>query len=524
MLERTWLDRAIGLVSPRTEFKRLQYRAAARTLTAHYEGGSTGRRTDNWRAPSTGPTAASAITLPKLRDRSRDLVRNNPWARNAIEDLENDVVGTGIVPKIVARTKRGQAAVVALWKAWAETTACDADGLNDFFGLQALAFRTIAESGEVLIRRRRRRPEDGLPIPLQLQILEPDFLDTSRDVVNDDGSRIIGGVAFDVLGRRTGYWLFPEHPGEAFGRFISGRASSFVPASEILHVYRVERSGQVRGIPWGASAVVRLRDFDEFEDAHLVRQKIAACFSVFIYDAEGTSPAALAGTPDDSPAGKKPPVERVYPGMIERLEPGKEISFAAPPGVQDHESYSRSVLRGIAAGFGTTYEALTGDLSNVNYSSARMGWLKHRRRLEAWRWRIVVPRLCSPVFAWFLELADVAAGLDVREVTATWTPPRADMIDPTKEVVATRSEIRAGLKSWPAAVRERGDDPDELLDELEQHQKDLDKRGLVLESDARRPSNGQPGDGSATPGNPPAGNTPAEDGSGDTPADPKAED
>lgn len=498
MLEASPLDRLVGFFSPRAELLRLQNRAAKNALLAHYEGGSRGRRTDPWLARGTGPTAASAGTLATIRNRSRDLVRNNPWARNAVEDLETETVGTGIVPKIKARTVRAQKTLADLWKSWAETTACDADGHHDLYGLQALAFRTMAESGEVLIRRRIRRLEDGLPIPLQIQVLEPDHLDVSRDVLRGDGSRIVGGVEFDVRGKRAGYWLFPEHPGEAFGVFSAGLSSRFVPADSVLHLYRLERPGQVRGVPWGASAIIRLRDFDEYEDAQLVRQKIAACFSVFIHDADAQTPGAMAGVEEDADptAPKKPPIERVFPGMIERLDPGKDVTFGTPPGAEGHDVYSRTVLRAIAAGFGTTYEALSGDYSDVNFSSARLGWIRHCRRIDAWRWRLLIPRFCIPVWAWAVGMAE-AAGVDVREASVAWSPPRRDMLDPKTEVVSKRAEIRAGLTSLSAAIRERGDDPEEVFAELEEDRDRLDELELIVESDARRPSNGQPGDPTA---------------------------
>lgn len=507
-LQTNALDRLIGWVSPETLLRRLSSRAATNALHAHYEGGSRGRATQGWLTRSAGPNAASATTLKLLRDRSRDLARNNPWARQAIEDLETETVGVGILPKIKGRTMRASKALGERWRAHFETTDIDADGVHDIYGLQAIAFRTIAESGEVLIRRRLRRIADGFALPFQLQVLEPDHLDASRDVANADGSRIVGGIEFDQLGRRVAYWLFPEHPGETTGFYLVSE-SRRVPAESILHLYRVERPGQVRGVPWGASAIIRLRNFDEYEDAQLVRQKIAACFAVFIRKSGEGLPSALQGVQLDPKAPKKPPIEAVFPGLVEHLGSGDDVSFANPPGVDGYESYSTVVLRAIAAGYGTTYEGLTGDYSKVNLSSARIAGYRHARRIDAWRWRILIPRLCGPVLDWAFELADVM-GLDVEGATATWAPPRRDLIDPKVEVVATRSEIRAGLKTLSAALRERGDDPDEVFEELAADAKRIDDLGLVLESDARRPSNGQPGD----PANAQGGTPPK---SGDTP-------
>lgn len=497
---RTWLDRLVGLVSPRAELARLQYRAAANSLVAHYEGAGAGRRFENWATPALGPTAAGTAALSTLRNRSRDLTRNNPWARNAVEDLETETVGAGILAKVKAPRARQQKVLAALWKAWAESTACDADGLHDLFGLQALAFRTIAESGEVLIRRRIRRLEDGLPLPFQLQVLEPDHLDGTRDVVRGDGSRIVGGIEFDALGRRAAYWLFPEHPGESFGVY-AGKSSVRVPAANVLHLFRVERPGQVRGIPWAASAIVRLRNFDELEDAVLMREKIASCFGVFIHDGDGSSapPPALAGVDGEPSEAGKPPIERVFPGMIEHLPPGKEVTFGTPPGPQGFGEYSSTVLRAIAAGYGTTPEALTGNYAGMPFSSSRLSWIRHARRVDAWRWRIVVPRLCVPVFGWALEVADAGLGTDVRDASASWYPPGRDVLDPKNEIVSTRTSIRAGLQSLSAAIRERGGDPDETFAELEADRDRLDELGLILESDARRAANGQPGETGGAP-------------------------
>lgn len=495
-LERTLLDRVVGFVSPRAGLERVQSRLAMRMVEAHYEAGSEGRRTDSWITKDGGPSGAK-VTLGTIRKRSRDLVRNNPWAKNAIEDIETETIGTGILPRIRAPRSRTQKRINELWKAWAETTACDADGVNDIYGLMALAMRTIAESGEVLIRRRRRALSDGLPIPLQIQVLEPDYLDTARDLLRPDGTRIVGGVEYNAIGQRLGYWILPAHPDESVG-FGKAGASMFVPADAIAHVYRVERPGQVRGIPWGASAIIRLRDFDEYEDAQLVRQKIAACFAIFMTDVAGGTPGALAGLadPGDPTSPAKPKIERVFPGMIRRLGVGEDIKFANPPSAEGQDVYSRVVLRAIAAGYGTTYEALTGDYSNVNFSSGRLGHLRHYRRIQAWRWRIIVPRVCTPIWNWMLDSLD-AMGEDVRDVTSTWNPPAQDMIDPAKEVVATRTEIRAGLKTPSQALRERGYDPEEFYEEYASDRDRLDEDELIVESDARRPSNGQPGDPSA---------------------------
>lgn len=173
----TWLDRAIGFVAPQRGLRRMRARVALTLLARNYEGASIGRRTQGWRSSISDANAAMGPSLSRLREVARDLVRNNPYAESALNTVGDHVVGWGIVGK--PRTPNPRA--IDLWNSWAGTTACDADGRNDMAGLQKLVMRTVVESGEVIVRRIPRRLEDGLPIPLQLQVLEPDYLDDSKD-------------------------------------------------------------------------------------------------------------------------------------------------------------------------------------------------------------------------------------------------------------------------------------------------------------------------------------------------------
>ena len=388
-----WIDTTLSFLSPTLGARRARARhlekiykdAGARS----YEGATTSRRTDGWRSPSTSANAENQNAIRSLRDRSRDLVRNNPYATRAISGIETNTVGTGIIAKISQINGKAKNDLVSAWKQWAETLECDADGLLDFYGLQSLAMRTIAESGEVLIRRRRRLASDGLTVPIQLQILEPDFIDSIKTMSLDNGGKIIQGVEFDALGRRVAYWLYPSHPGDTgiTGLNLSFR-SNRIPAEDILHLFRIDRAGQVRGISWAAPIILRLRDFDDYEDAQLVRQKIAACFAAFVGDIEA---------PTDAIQNANTLGDKIEPGAIENLPPGKSISFPNPPQVTGYGEFASITLHAVATGYGVPYELLTQDFSQVNFSSARMAWLEFNRNINKWRWQLVVPRMCNPV-------------------------------------------------------------------------------------------------------------------------------
>lgn len=471
-------DRFLMSFAPRWALSRIRARTAAITIARHYEAASPGRRTSGWHRSGADANAANGPALAALRWHARDLVRNNGWARNAKSVIARNTVGWGIVPKPIGAGEATLGRARELWSRWADTTECDADGRLTFAGLQRLAIETVAESGEVLIRRRRRRAEDGLTIPLQLQVLEPDFIDTSKDGVSGPaGGPIVQGVEFDKLGRRAAYWLFDEHPGS--NRIGKSFASRRHAASDVIHVFRQERPGQVRGVSWYAAAIVKLKDFDDYEDAVLLRQKIAACFAAFVTDADG------AGVPLGEQSPENPLLETLEPGLISYLPPGKNITFAAPPGISDNASFSTTTLRRIAASIGVTYEDLTGDYSQVNFSSARMARLAHWANVHDWRWNLLIPQLCNGVWGWAMEAAFIA-GLLEEMPRAEWTAPPMAMLEPDKEGLAYARLIRSGVMTHDEAVREQGGDPETHWVEYSEGLKRLDRLGIVLDSDARK--------------------------------------
>jgi lambda family phage portal protein len=378
--------------------------------------------------------------------------------------------------------------VTQAWRDWAETTQCDSAGRLTMYGIQALVMRTIVESGEILIRRRWRLPEDKLAVPMQLQVLEPDFLDAGRNgILGDAGGPIIQGVEFDAIGRRVAYWLFDRHPG-SLGAFGVGAGSlnalsQRVSAADVLHVFDQERAGQVRGPSWFASVDVRLHDFAQFEDATLMKQKIAACMAAFVTDPGDGTAAGLAGT--DSKTGL--PTETFEPGMILSLPPGKEVTVANPPPATDHQSYSACSLRGIAAGLGVTYEDLTGDYSQVNYSSGRMGRLAHQADVHHWRWNMLIPQFCAPVWGWMQQALTIVDAIPAGTAApAEWHPAPMAMLDVDKESKAYQQRVRNGQMTWPQMIRELGEDPDALLAEIAAFNQKLDKLGIALDCDPRR--------------------------------------
>jgi lambda family phage portal protein len=477
-----FLEDAISFLNPSAGLKRAQKRFQL-DLIRKYDAASQSPRTKNWQADSTSVNIENVQAFPRLRDRSRDLVRNNAYAKKATQVLANIVVGTGIRPKFSAKSATEKKRIVAAWKAWAETTECDFDDQLNFYGLELLLIRAKSESGEVMIRRRRVGKSGVLPI--QLQVVEADLLDSSRTEPAQNGGRIVQGVEYDSNGKKVAYWMFDQHPNDNLG-FLNYAQSRRIPKEDIIHVYEVLRPGQVRGVPDGVSGMIPLRDFDEYEDAQLMRQKIAACFAVFIHNAPGEDPASGISGDDEEDDGTIS--ERVQPGLIEHLTPGKTISFANPPGTEGYGEYAKNVLRKYAASMGLTYESVTGDLSNVNFTSYKAGQIPQQLQAENMQYNVMIPAL-NKIFKWFIEAGVLAGKFRDEEATASWTPPRREMVDPVKEIAGMSAEVRNGFTSWQEAVASRGWDADELLQELVKEAAMFEEFKLMLACDPRFDAN-----------------------------------
>lgn len=337
----------------------------------------------------------------------------------------------------------------------------------------------MIEAGEAFVRFRQRRPGDGLAVPFQLELMDSEQvpLDQHRDLAN--GVRVRGAVEFDAIGRRAAYHVYRARPGDGPLSIDLVR----VPASEMLHLFTPLAPGQVRGVTWLLPILLRLHELDGMEDAALVGAKVRAMFAGFITDPDGSA----GGFADDASSVKSIIEAGLEPGTLYNLPPGRNVAFAEPPrGGSDYQAFVKNQLHAIAAGLGVTYEQLTGDLENVNYSSIRAGLVEFRRRAELLQFGTIVHQLCRPVWERWVRLAILSGAIEAPDfaerpaayLTAKWLPPAWEWVDPQKDATAEIALIEAGLKSRSEAISERGFDPEQVDAEIAADQARADRLGI----------------------------------------------
>ena len=453
-----------------------------------HEAVGTGRRGRIWAPGNPGPASTSQYTADQLRVKARDLVRRNAWAYAGLDSFVSNCIGTGIKPQSTVNDAELRAAIQSLWLQW--TDEADAAGLTDFYGLQALACRAMVEGGECFIRLRYRSADEDLAVPMQLQVLEAEHVPLTKNEDLSVDVRIRAGIEFDAEGRRVAYHMYPMHPEDGMLGAEGGDLQTVrIPASEIIHLYRPLRPGQIRGESWLSRALVKLNELDQYDDAELVRKKVAAMFVGFVTRA----------TPEDSLLGESiedgMAATSLEPGTMQYLDPGDDVRFSQPADVGgQYGVFLRTQFRAVASAMGVTYEQLTGDLSGVNYSSIRAGLVEFRRRMEMLQHTVIVHQLCRPVWnAWF-DYAVLSGALMAPDYMADrrthrackWIPQGWAWVDPEKEIKALKAAIRAGLQSRSAAVSSfLGEDAEIVDQENAADNARADSLGLVFDSDPR---------------------------------------
>jgi len=459
-----------------------------RRVSASYEAAQGGRRLRLWRPSAAGPNAAFLGDLHQLRNRSRDSVRNNGWMAHGITNWVSNEIGVGIFPEPRSPSPEFNKAAKKLWDDW--TQVADADGVLDYYGLLALCARERRESGEMFLRIRPRTLSYGLPVPMQLQCLEAEFCPHDH---NDITGKVRSGIEFNGVGKRTAYWMYRSHPGDPFINTLNTDLVP-VPASSVIHHYAPLRAGQIRGLPWTVQALIKAHDFDEYDDAELLRKKNRAAYTGAITQPAPTEEEYLFSPITGEPLTKDAngvPTFQVEGGSFWSLLPGEDLKlFEGDPSGQGYADFVRQQLLGFAAAMDIPYEFLTGDMAKVNDRLMRVILNEFHRLVEQTQWHLTIPQLCIPIWEHFVDFAVLsgaltAPGYETQRadyLLTQWNTHRWPYLNPLQDVEAAGKEIMYGLQSRTGAAAERGLVAEEIDEQNAADKERAQKLGLNYET------------------------------------------
>lgn len=446
-----------------------------------YAGAGSGLLTSSWITSSTSADQEIRNSLTKLRNRSRDLHRNNDYVKRFNRLVVQNVIGPqGISLQVKSVSANGKldtaanALIESSFKAWGKKGVCDVTGRYSWRDLQRLVVSTCERDGEVLVRKVNGWKKNRFRFALQ--VLECDRLDETLNVDQLGRPHIRMGVELDEWGAPVAYHLFKQHPGDGHHYFMPGTTHDRIPADELLHLYLPdERPHQTRGVPWLHSAILRLQMLDGYEEAEVVAARTAAAKMGFFEQTDDTEYKGDAIGSDGNP------ITDAQAGHFEVLAKGLQFKGWDPT----HPSanfgpFVKAILRGIASGLGVSYNSLANDLEGVNYSSLRAGALEERdswMTIQDW----LTDALCEPVYQAWLDMALLSGAVNLpvdrydKYNAAHWQPRRWAWVDPLKDLTAKKLAIDNHLTSHSRVVSEAGGDFEDLVTTIEKDQQMLKK-------------------------------------------------
>jgi len=455
-------------------FKKKQPEVKKRSFAA----GAINRLTADWSTTNSTPNSDVYADLVKLRSRSRGLVQNNGYAKKYIGLVVSNVVGrTGI--KLQAMSKDANGAydsvandqIEAAWKKWSGD--CDVTGYGSFTDLQAKAIEAVAQDGEVLIRIVKNYDN---AFGFALQLIEADHLDIN---LNDADRNIVMGIQLDSFGKPIAYYITKGHPSASTYRGDHVR----VPADEIIHLFRPIRVGQVRGVPWMHASMSALNMLDRYEEAELTAARVAAGKMGFYKTPTGNE--YTTGLSEDNDV-----IMEVEPGTFEEMPAGWEFqTFDPTHPTTAYEAFTKNVLRSVASGLGVSYESLSNNRADVNYSSIRQGALEERdnwRILQTW----LSEKLHSRVYKEWLPMAMVKGiiKLPISKIEkfedVIWIGRGFSWIDPLKDATANLALAKEGLKSHAEIVADQGRNIEDIYAQIAREKKMREDLGITTNNDA----------------------------------------
>ncbi|MDF3606121.1 phage portal protein [Paracoccus sp. DMF-8] len=465
------IDRVVGYFSPQAGLRRATARAQT-SVVMNYDAASRGRRAYGWKAPSTAADAAAYGQRERLRQLSRDMIRNRAYAARARDVVVANVVGEGILPSIRSSDENAKPVIEDLIRRHLLSNDLDALGEYDLQEMQQICMSTVFSDGEVFLRRRARnaRYGAGLALPYQVEMLEADCLDLT--VQNHGENLVVEGVEYGPTGAIEAYHFLPEHPGAV--RHRRPQESSRVHWSDVIHMRRFDRPGQLRGVPWLAPVMMTLGELSDYQEAQILKQRMSSLMAIML--------KWTGGAPRPASAGKG--LEELAPGAVVELPEGAEPVPVNPPTVEGYPDFMKQGLRAVAAGIGITYESLAVDLEKVNFSSGRLGRNEMDRLVRMWQRGLMIAQFGAGMERWFRDGLRLVGHGGIA-FTMDWTPPRRILVDPTREIPAMIEEIDAGLNGRQGVQRELGRDPDRIREERVADETDDERAGLRSKEPSR---------------------------------------
>lgn len=466
---------------------------------AFYAGAAVNRLTGDFLGSMVSAKRALESDLRTLRHRSRQLERNNPMVRRYLDLCEEAVVGP-VAPRLQVRgvdakgkpTKTTNSAIESAFREWSAPDLCSVDHRMGFGAFLRSVVRQRARDGEVFIRIVKGFPNR---FGVALQLLDPDLFDeTYKEAGRANQAHIHSSIEFDSWGRPLAYHMWNGYPDES-----TDRRRIRIPADEVIHWFKPRRAGQVRGEPDLVGVMLALQHLEGYVEAELVAARTAAAKMGFIEQSEDA-----AGPDPEAPQSR--PLE-ADPGVIGALNPGEKfVAWDPTHPAGNFGPFLTALHHHIAMGLSVAHASLTGNYSDVNYSSGRLGRLAEQDHFRVEQ-NDLEDSVCRPIYLAWLRMAALANAVALPSADLSrysqheWQSRGFDYVDPDKDVEAAAKAVAYGFDTYRRQLAERGIDFDDFLEARREEVAAIAAAGLTFATPGAKPAT--PPDANTTTSGPP---------------------
>lgn len=465
-------------------FKRTKSAPAKRD----YLAASKGRLYMDFKGSNKSADAEIRWSLRDLRNRSRDLERNNEYARRYLQLLQTNIVGeSGFRLQLKGRNidgtidMAGNNIIEAAWEDFCRLGGPTVDGKMSMTDLSNHVIRGMARDGEVFLHIVNK---NYLRHGIGVQIIEPDRVDDQMNETLRDGNQVRMGIELDSSTRRVAaYHVLVNNPGDYdYATTTTGTFRQRIPADRVLHVYVQERADQTRGVPWTVTAMPALKMLHGYREAELVAARVGAAKMGFF-----TSPAGDGFTADGY-EDTFTPLYDAEAGTFHQLPAGVDFkAFDPTHPTTAFADFEKAILRGIAGGLGVSYTAIANDLEGTSYSSIRQGALEERDFYKTQQ-RFMIEHFIDPMFRlWMRHVMDFAlipingpGKFEKFALGISWRARGFQWVDPLKEINAAVVGLQNGIISHTDIAATYGRDAEETFAQIQRDKEMAKIFGLTM--------------------------------------------
>lgn len=474
--------------------------------SSYYRGSGTDRLRSDWITGSMADTTPPTHELTTLRNRSRDLVRNDPVANAIVEMFVSGVIGTGLTLQSTLKAEdlgvskekaaKIRTAIERAFRRW--NKEADKAGILNFDEYQRLAYRKTIVDGETIVIPSFVE-EPYRTFGRCLQMFESEELD--YDYVPN--KRTANGITFNQsTGAPETYWIRKYKKRQWGGKNsaeppIGIRARDKAGRPNILHVFESNRPNQTRGIPMLAPVLDKFEELNQYLEAEIVSARVSACLSIFVQKTDPMTAAQAMSDDFDAYGGR---IQDIEPGVINYLSPGETINVVDPKRNESLGAFVETVLRVIGMSFGIPYEVMVKDFSKSNYSSARAAVVEAHKQFETKRaW--FAKKFCQPIFELVLEEAYLRGEIPITRMQyeekfhmlkeANWVGPSWVELDPKKEAEASILKLQSGLTTYSHELSTHGKDWEQMFEQAAREKEMQDQLGLEFTLSTKVPKEPQ---------------------------------